>query len=609
MCGIHGILDKSLSPAVMQLSLQEMAAAQRHRGPDDRAETIYQNSDYGVGLGFVRLSILDLETGMQPITSLRSGSSIVCNGQIYNYRELKRGLASNVFTTKGDIEVALHLYDQMGIEFLHHLNGMYAGAIYDPHRRRLVLFTDRFGIKPLYYAHVDGRFCFASEIKALRKALPLASGVNNNLLPLYLSYGYTPGENTLVEHVKRLQPGSFLIFDFNTDKVTTSTYWSYQPVPDNAITVEDAADQFTELLDDAVALRLQADVPVGSLLSGGIDSCAVATLATRSHPDLAFYSVAFEQEAFDESAKVSEFARSWLTGNAAANVSFTCCNRDSLADLPAIIYHLDEPTAKTSLLPTWQLFKMVGEQHKAVLSGEGADELFAGYGWFWIDPGQRHGVPGQSPEELYLGCRSFFSNEEIGRLLQIDPPEVRLPEEVLAGLALESGPLETTLQLESRCRLPTCNLMRVDKLAMAHSVEARTPFLDYRIAEFAMTLPADLKLGSTPIEQKYVCREAFDRHGILPAWINRARKQPFCAPIDDWLRDPAEMPEFLQSIAAFKHPLFTDCIDPVQAQKMTEGFLLDTTTPFTNVTATDRFWSLCVLAVWYEQNLNGQTSF
>lgn len=597
MCGIHGVFDTQLSPAEVRQLLQSMTASQRHRGPDDCREILFDEDIGRGGFGFVRLAILDLDTGMQPICSPLTGSTVVCNGQVYNYRELRQDLSDLPFETRGDIEPILHLYDRLGEAFLPQLNGMYAGALYSPLQRHVLLFNDRFGIKPLYYAHQNGRFCFASEIKALRHALPEPPAIDTEALSLYLTYGYVPGKKTLFKNIYQLPPGSCLTYDLETRELTLASYWRYRPAPPQAMTLDAAADRFIELFEDSVRLRCHADVPVGSLLSSGIDSCAVASIAKRFDPEMQLFTVAFAESEFDESSRVADFADSWLDKANACRYIRTAS--PDLEDFSEIIHSLDEPLMITSLLPTWALFKVVSGSHKVVLTGEGADELFAGYGWFWLDQQARRQSSG-SPLQSYQRCRMFFDPSEASALIGHAAPYVNLPG-ASCDIDVNSSPLETLLQMESRCRLPASNLARLDRMAMAHSVEARTPFLDYRIAEFAATLPSDLKLGQNRSEQKHVCREAFLKHSVLPESIARLPKQPFCAPVDEWFRASLKGNESFQAIAHFAHPLFEDLVDPAAARQMTTGFLADKTSPFSTVSSFERFWNLCTLAVWYER--------
>jgi asparagine synthase (glutamine-hydrolysing) len=603
MCGIHGIINTKGDTHETLHLVRKMGRAQQHRGPDNKDQiAIPLANNVTIGLGFVRLEILDLQTGMQPITNQRSGSTIVCNGQIYNYKAIKQEIDNNFLTTRGDIEVALHLYDKTGLEFLHKLNGMYAGAIFDPNRKQLILFNDRFGIKPLYFTKKEGGFYFASEIKSIRAALPTPLSINKKALPLYLMLGYVPGEMTLYEGVYRLEPGSCLIYDLATGCSETFSYWSYSPEVQSELQAEDTAEKLTGLLEDAVQLRLNADVPVGSLISSGIDSCAVSTIASKLNPQTSLYSIGFENEDFDESLQVHDFVLNWLGAESHDSVRTTLCKKNVLHDLPEIIHHLDEPLSKTVLLPTWQLLKIVGEKHKVVLTGEGADELFAGYSWFWLDSTERnidHFT--KDPIQLYSNRQHFFDAKEISSLLNSEYSQFKLPKKISSRLDRKNGLLEMLLQLEIRCRLPASNLMRLDKLSMAHSVEARTPFLDYRIAELASTLQPDLKLGSRRALQKKICRDAFLKKSILPESITKTPKQPFCAPIDDWLRDSKNLPDFLREILIFRHSLFEDVIDPSATKKLISGYQADRTTPFTDVTLINRLWTLCVLAVWYDQ--------
>lgn len=609
MCGIHGIVDPALGEGggeEMLALLRAMGRAQGHRGPDGHAERVFGSGRARAGLGFVRLAILDLESGMQPIVRPQDGAAIVCNGQIYNYRALRKEIDPALLRTHGDIEVALHLYARHGTAFLDRLNGMYAGAIFDPAHRRLLLFTDRFGVKPLYYAAFGGRFCFASEIKALRAAAPGALRVNQAALAPYLTFGYVPGEETLYAGVRRLAPGSFLAFDLDTGTFSTHRYWRYAPATDATLDLPRAAERFFELFEDAVALRAEADVTVGATVSGGIDSCAVAALAARRDPAMPLFTLAFDDPAYDESARATDFIARVPNAAGTHPVHVATCGPDVLQALPAIMRHLEEPVCKTALLPTWRLFERVSRQVKVVLTGEGADELFAGYGWFWLDAAGRRTGAGGDPLSAYTRGRRFFEPDELAALLGAQRTRFDIPADLTDGVPGDSAPLEALLTLETRFRLPAANLLRLDKLAMAHSVEARTPFLDFRLAELAGTLSADLKLGARSEEQKFVCRSAFARRGLLPPGVAWARKQPLSAPVDAWLRDEAALPEPLQDVLAGRHAIFGSLVDPRPVRRLREALRGEATTPFSAVTAADKLWALCVLAAWHDAALRTQ---
>ena len=260
MCGIHGIVTDSLPREEIKKRLDQMGNLQRHRGPDDKRANLFSINGTVVGLGLVRLSILDLETGMQPIISQKDHSAIVCNGQIYNYIELKPEVADEIFISKGDIEVALHLYRVRGIEFLNHLNGMFAGAIYDPLNNRLILFRDRFGIKPLYYAEWKNNFFFASEIKPLLFGSHIPVKLNKSRLNAFFTYRYVPGEETMFHGIKRLPPGSYLDYDLVHKTYRIKRYWEYMLDRENPnLSLDDASAQFVELFENAVRMsRLAA---------------------------------------------------------------------------------------------------------------------------------------------------------------------------------------------------------------------------------------------------------------------------------------------------------------------------------------------------------------
>lgn len=626
MCGIHGILTPTFSTAELSERLTRMGNIQRHRGPDDSRETIFSTPGGQLGIGMVRLSILDLETGMQPITRPADGSAIVCNGQIYNYLELKTDeLRDQVFTTKGDIEVALHLYQKYGLDFLRHLNGMYAGAIYDPVRLKLILFRDRFGIKPLYYTTWQGNFVFASEIKPLIHGSGLPAQLNTSRLPVYFTYRYLPGEETMFEHVKRLPPGAYLDYDLRRNQFTIARYWEYRldrEEPDMAL--DAAAEEFNALFTDAVRIRLRSDVEVGSLVSGGIDSSAVAAQAATIKPKIKLFTISFEENNYNELPQVEAFLAAQRDRFSQTKHYTRICRRQALEELPDIVASLEDPVSLGTVLPTDQVCRMTAEHLKVVLTGEGADEIFAGYRKFSVEmaahyyadlsPKERDQLDEALPElKNYLAVRHpdparryiqsdiLFEPDELQQLLGATVSRDLFPKDALPSLSGSEHPLNALLAFESRARLPDYVILRLDKLSMRHSLETRTPFLDYRLAEFAGRLPVRYKIDLNTMREKFICSYTYNNFKILDNKTCFRKKLPFTIPLADWLANPTRLPDILQEIMLGEKVKQQGILDPTVFKAHVKRVSSSGIGPATLVSEADRVFAVIMFTLWYER--------
>ncbi len=624
MCGIHGIFSTHLDHRRLRRRLIEMGRRQKHRGPDDEGQRIYE-VPYGLlGFGFVRLSILDLETGMQPIERPETGSSIICNGQIYNYVELRTELAGTPFLTKGDIETALVLYDRHGVDFLTRLNGMYAGAIYDKRRKRLFLFRDRFGIKPLYYTLHNGLFAFSSEIKPLFSSSRAPRRIRTRRLATYFTYRYVPGEQTLFEGIKRLPPGSYLDYDLATNTFTVHRYWDYRPQRiDSDIGVDDAAENFYHLLTDAVRIRLRSDVEVGSLISSGIDSSAVAALTSQKKPDVQLFTIAFEEKKYDELSHVRRFIQSAPRRFAHTQHHVERCGKRHLDELPQIVAALEEPLCLGAILPTDHVCRMAGEKLKVVLTGEGADEIFGGYRKHLIEaaaclyphlgvrdrkkmderfPELRDYMAVRKPDPMarYIQSELLFGEEELERLLGVFSVDDLTPTEAYPVLDGSEHPLNAMIAMESRFRLPDYVLLRLDKLSMRHSLETRTPFLDYRIAEFASSLPVSYKVNLDLFQEKYICRYALEKYGVVDPLTARRGKQPFTIPLAEWLSSPRSLPEYMQEIVVGDRVEKQGIVDAKMFKELVHSVSTRNVGPQTLVSNADRVFSIVIFTLWYD---------
>ncbi|HMA84262.1 MAG TPA: asparagine synthase (glutamine-hydrolyzing) [Desulfosalsimonadaceae bacterium] len=624
MCGIYGIVSNQLASGQIRHLLSQMRDCLRHRGPDDLRENAYSVYNTIVGFGFTRLSILDLDTGMQPIQCPTDNTAIICNGQIYNYVELRQTVSSEPFVSKGDAEVGLHLYRKKGPAFLNELNGMYAGAILDPLKRRLLLFRDRFGIKPLYFCENNGRFVFSSEIKAVFKGSEIEKAINRRRVPTYFTYRYVPGSETMFKGIQKLPPGSFLDYDLASGTYSIKRYWDYMLDQENPdMDVEEAADQLYELFSDAVRIRLRSDVEVGCLLSGGIDSSAVCARSAMINSFLKLFTIGFGVDKYNELPLVKEFLAEHPRRFEHARLFASDCRQAMLNELPGIVASIEEPISLGTILPTDQVCRMASQEVKVVLTGEGADEIFAGYRKFMIEmaAAQYSQLPADQqqtlrktypelkaylnnrdpdPAKRYIQTEALFDPSEISRLTGIDHAGPFYSEDARPRLTGTEHPVNEMIAFESRFRLPDYVILRLDKLSMRHSLETRTPLLDHRLAEFAASLPVHLKVNLSADREKYICSHAYLKHGLMNAKNAFRKKQPFTIPIPHWLADAKTRPAYVDDILSGdmirrQGVLNPDFVTEIGKKVRTEGV-----GPETLVSEADRLFAVIIFTLWYD---------
>lgn len=568
MCGIAGIADVSRTAAATRRGdLRAMIDQLQHRGPDGQG--LYE--DEHVGLAHARLSIIDLEGGSQPIHNEDRTVWVVFNGEIFNYFELRADLelAGHRFYTRSDTEVLVHLYEQYGLEFVHQLNGQFAIALWDLSRRRLIVARDRTGIRPVFYSLVGERLAFASEVKALFALREIPRRLRTEGVAQVFTFWSAQAPTTIFEGVHSLPAGHMLVLENGRSEVRKYWDWTF---PEGAVVarpVEELARELQGLLVDSVRLQLRADVPVGAYLSGGLDSSIVTTLIKHfTDTPLRTFSLTFDDAEFDESEYQDELVRFLGTHHTAVR----CSRADIGAAFPRAIWHAETPLVRTAPTPLMLLSERVrAEGYKVVLTGEGADEVFAGYDLFreakvrrfWARAPQSAWRP-RLLERLYpylrhspVASRGFaqrFFGEGIDdvespwfahmprwrttqRLWRFFTPEARArataaaPLEEIAGIVPSEArrwqPLCRDQYVEAHTLLSGYLLSaQGDRMAMANSVEGRFPFLDHRVIEFANTLPAHYKLRG--LQEKYVLKRAVS--GLLPERIRVRSKQPYRAP-------------------------------------------------------------------------------
>ena len=569
MCGIAGFFGSGDEGV-----LRRMTAQLIHRGPDD--EGFFIDPAHAVFLGFRRLAIVDIAGGHQPMRTADGTLTIVFNGEIYNFRELRKELVelgARFCSDHSDTEVLLHGYRQWGDELPGHLNGMWALAIHDRERQRVFFSRDRFGKKPLFWCSRNGNFVFASELTALREHPAVPAELSQRALRKYFGYGFVPAPLTFFEGVNKLPAGHSLVLDLRDGSIRTQRYWHYQPEPfaqRPANAEQRWTEEFTVLLDAAVARRLVADVPVGCFLSGGLDSSTVAALAMRhvGRDRLKTFSIGFEEATFDE----TRYARMVAAHIGAEHRIETLSIQRALDILPEVAARWDEPIADSSMLPTFLLCQHARREVTVALGGDGADELLAGYDPFkalryarWYEkfvPRPVHRAISMIAARLPVSHHYMSLDFRLKRTLrgldhaphlwlpvwmaQLGPAELdelfRAPvdlEDVFSE-AIEtwddcesSDPVERTIAFYIRLYLQDDILVKVDRASMLNSLEVRAPFLDCELVDFLRKLPSDMKLrGGT---SKYILRRAAGP--LLPKDILTRSKQGFAVPVGRWLQE------------------------------------------------------------------------
>lgn len=559
MCGIAGIINVNTPPGSAEIGA--MIADIAYRGPDGAGQVCFDTE--GVALGHRRLSILDLsEAGKQPMVSRSSRFWVVYNGEIYNYLEIRKELETlgHTFHSSSDTEVLLQAYEQWGSGCLQRFMGMYAFAIWDREKRELFAARDRLGIKPFYYQETAHGILFASEIKSILTARAGPRNVDLSLIDAYMDFGYVPGEETLHRGIKRLLPGHALIWRNN--RLTVFSYWDCRFSEQHDEGIIACTDKIKRLLQDSIALHLRSDVPLGVFLSGGLDSSAVVSLlAPGASCGLKTFSVAYNfGPDYDETRYAQEVAAAFQTDHHEIRVN----PRQFLDFVPHYIWHMDEPVTEAAAISLYYVSKMAREHVVVCLSGEGSDELFAGYDFYTYNLAieKAQGLFGAKPFQLlarltgkvarcakirkYLElASSSLENRYQGISSYEQSKKSSLYSEGYAGCAAEGNtqlntfieglfnrsrhwdPLSRMLYFDMKTWLVDDLLIKADRMSMATSIELRVPFLDHRLVEAAAAIPSYYKIHGT--KTKFILKKALE--GLLPKNILRRRKMGFPTPL------------------------------------------------------------------------------
>ena len=542
MCGIFGYWSRSRTP-LENSALEQMAQKLVHRGPDDQG--IWHQPQRGVGIGNRRLSIIDIGGGHQPFVSDDGQVAVVQNGEIFNFVELASELRAQgvQLKTASDTEVILRLYEREGIGFVSKLNGMFAIAIDDAREDALYLVRDRVGVKPLYLLDDGERMLFASEIKSI---LPLAQlnraqqAIDLVAIHHYLTFNYIPAPWTIYENIKHVMPGTWMKFTRQPGAggVQTQRWWSLADQREQDFSFGDWSEQFISILDDATRIRLRADVPFGAFLSGGVDSSTIVGLMARhvTRPVKTFC-IGFEDPRYDESAFALQAAQRF-----GCDHTMEVAELNMLSQWPKVLYHLDQPHGDASFMPTLRVSELAAKHVKVVLTGDGGDELFAGYdkyAAFFARPDAQT-MAAADFQRQYFDSISLFSTAAKNALYQ---PHVRKQLEGIDSFTEAAKPwfdeaqhfdrVNQALYLDMQLLLSGNNLVKPDRMGMAVSIEARTPFLDYRMMEFAFQSRGTTKLSSQGDKKHWFKKAAAPLIGDDLAY---RKKQMFTVPVGDWFK-------------------------------------------------------------------------
>jgi asparagine synthase (glutamine-hydrolysing) len=558
-----------------------------HRGPDDRG-IFYANN---VALGHRRLSIIDLEGGHQPIHNEEGNIWVVFNGEIYNHLKLKRDLEKkgHIFSTNSDTEVLVHSYEDNGVDFSKKLDGMFAFALWDNEKKILLLSRDRIGKKPLYYSKTKDGFLFASEIKAILEYENIDANLNYDVLSHYFSYRSTPNTETLFKGIKKVPPSSTLCFNASKSKISIIQYYNLNEKYDLKDSTElDFIRIIQNTLVESVKKRLMSDVPIGAYLSGGIDSSAIVGIASKYHNEqLKTFSVGFGAST-DEIEMASKTADYFCTDHHELFVD----SKDISNLLPKMIWHLDEPIADPAIIPTYLMSKLTKKYVSVVLTGEGADELFGGYPKYKLFSSPFNFIPHDWKYKMYMYSppSNVFDQNEKDKLFLNDQFKInKHQKEVL--LDCSNYEINDLLRKDVQYWLPNYLLMKVDKMTMAHGLEARAPFLDNRLIELSFNIPSSFKVRN--LTGKYILRKSMA--DILPKNIINRKKRGFPMPLNEWMT--GDLNELLiQKVSDSE--IINGLFNKNYISAIIKG--RKSVNPIKSMRMTNQAWLLLNFSIWYE---------
>lgn len=614
MCGICGKVHFDISKPVLQNEIHEMTELIQHRGPDDSGYYLKEN----VGLGFRRLSIIDLSTGHQPLSNEDDTLWIVFNGEIYNYLSLRQMLIGkgHKFRTKTDTETIVHLFEEYGKDCVKYLRGMFAFAIWDDKNKKLFCARDRFGIKPFFYFIDKDRFIFGSEIKCVLNETHASSQISLPMLDQYMAFGYSSGDGTIYQNINKLRPAHTLEVH-QSGEANITRYWDIHYQPDFSKTEEEWCELLDNKLSESVKIHLMSDVPLGAFLSGGIDSSAVVALMSKySNSPVKTFSIGFKEAEFNELIYAREIAKKYGTEHHEQIVE-----PESISLLPKLVDNYDEPFADSSAIPTYYVSKFAREFVTVVLSGDGGDELFVGYDsyqrmknmqtfnvlpnllskYFWggvhkIIPNSMKGKGAayylSKPKHSFPAFLSIWQMAERKRLFRKEfwetikesPAESRRFAYFTNKESLDF--LFNMQKMDMQKYMVDDILTKVDRASMVNSLEVRVPILDHEFAELTATIPSTLKLKGKA--KKYIFKKAMKDY--LPESILSHKKQGFTTPLKSWFKD--DLKEYVNDrLINTNGPLY-DYLNPKYVKKIVNEHSSGMRD------FNDKIWSLLFLDQW-----------
>jgi len=644
MCGFVGFKSNRDFKFLKEF-LPDAVASLTHRGPDDSG--LFFDERCGVGLGHRRLSVIDLsKAGQQPMASDDGSVHIVYNGEVYNFREIRVTLEAqgHVFRSETDTEVILKAYRQWGIECLKKFVGMFSLAIWDSQKQHLYLARDRLGIKPLFYYFRDGNLLFASELKALMAFKSFDKDIDPDSIPLFLHYQYVPAPKTIFKNTYKLLPGHYLVF--NGEDLSANRYWAPPDEPEGDLSTvndeEKLLSRLDELLTEAVSARLISDVPLGALLSGGIDSSMVVALMQKvSTAPVRTFSIGFDVEGYNEAVWAAEVAKHLGTDHTELYVT----PQEAMEVIPSLPDLYDEPFADSSAIPTFLVCQLARSDVTVALSGDGGDEQFAGYVRYWTTQAMAHGfqrlwlpvrksmahilgaIPAGFVERCYLPWRQFlpqrfrvanFADKWQKLIYLLNKTEISdlyrmticlwSEDEVfrLAGRRLPEGEYEKVfkdtvdwpllarlMRVDQKTYLPDAMLTKVDRASMAVSLEVRVPLLDHRVVEYTAKMPDTLKFRNGT--GKYLLKKLLARY--VPNHLFERPKMGFGVPIDRWFRSELKelLLDYLSPSRLKKEGLFDEAIVENKIKEHLSG----------RINHHYRLWALLMWEMWRERWLGG----
>lgn len=611
MCGIVGFVDKKI--ADKKPVIEAMMDTIKHRGPNSSGELINEDT----ALGFRRLSIIDINSGMQPIYNEDKSKAIIFNGEIYNYQDIRKNLIADghVFTTETDTEVLLHGFEEWGMEgLLKQIRGMFAFVIYDLKTGDITGARDFFGIKPLYYYNKNGTFIFGSEIKSFLKHPNFQKELSKEALKPYLTFQYSALNETFFKNVFRIPEGHY--FTFKDGKLHIKKYWDID-FKENHLSFEETVEKIDAALRDSVKAHAISDVPVGSLLSSGVDSSYVTAILKPQHT----YSIDFDTSTYEEGSAAKELADNLGLENTRGIVTAD----EAMKSIPLIQYYMDEPDSNPSCVPLYFLTKLASKDVTVILSGEGADELFAGYANYGyhshsktvrvfaeelkkLPKGVRyklaHGLkklpnfPGRlhlyestaKAEEFFIGQAKVFSEQEAAEVVKPEFEKSRSVKDIVMRsyrkVANYPDEVKKMQYLDLHQFMANDIILKADRMSMANSMELRVPFLDKKVAELAETIPTKYLLNSK--DSKYALRVAAER-ALPEAWAKR-EKLGFPVPIRDWIHTEKVYHEMHE---LFSQDFVSEFFDQNKILKMLDGFYHGQNDDRRKI------WTIYTFLIWY----------